>query len=124
MATSDIEDVSKLFRDKFNLEPSGKQAQPEHGVNTVFVDVGNTKLELLDKLGTKSPIEAFLNKNPKGGIHHLCFEVDDIEAAVADLKSKGVTLLGEKTKIGAHGKPVIFLHPKDCSGVLIELEQA
>lgn len=93
-------------------------------MNTVFVDVGNTKLELLDQLGDKSPIAAFMSKNPAGGIHHLCFEVDNIDAAVEDLKGQGVRLLGEKPKIGAHGKPVIFIHPKDCGGVLIELEQA
>lgn len=124
MATPGTEAVASIFRDHFNLEPSEKHAQPDHGVNTVFVDVGNTKLELLDTLGEKSPIEPFLHKNPKGGIHHLCFEVDDIEAAVVDLRSKGVTLIGEKPKLGAHGKPVIFIHPKNCSGVLIELEQA
>ena len=97
--------------------------QKDHGVNTVFVDVGNTKLELLDQLGDKSPIKAFLGKNPAGGVHHLCFEVDNIDAAVKDLKNQGVRLLGE-IKIGAHGKPVIFIHPKDCNGILIELEQA
>ena len=116
--------MAKFYESKFYLSPSDKNPQPEHGVNTVFVDVGNTKLELLDQLGTGSPIKNFLKHNPTGGIHHLCFEVDNIEAAVKDLFSKGVRLLSEKTKIGAHGKPVIFIHPKDCGGVLIELEQA
>jgi len=124
LATPTTEKAADFYRSKFHLTPSDKHAQPDHGVNTVFVDVGNTKLELLDQLGDNSPIKAFMSKNSSGGIHHLCFEVDNIEAAVLDLKAKGVRLLAENTKIGAHGKPVIFIHPKDCGGVLIELEQA
>lgn len=97
---------------------------PEHGVNTVVLDVGNTKIELLDKIGMDgSPIASFLEKNAIGGIHHICVEVDDITAAMADMKAKGVRVLSDKPKIGAHGKPVVFLHPKDCAGVLVELEQ-
>lgn len=124
LGTPQIESASEFYKTKLNLTPSEKHPQPDHGVNTVFVDVGNTKLELLDQLGSDSPIKAFMSKNQLGGVHHLCFEVDDIEAAVADLKSKGIRLLSEKTKIGAHGKPVMFIHPKDCGGVLIELEEA
>jgi len=97
---------------------------PEHGVNTAFVELNNTKLEVLDPIGeTKSPIWSFLRKNPNGGIHHICLEVDDIFAAVEDLKSEGIRVLSDSPKTGAHGKPVIFLHPKDCNGILIELEQ-
>lgn len=95
----------------------------EHGVTTVFVELLNTKIELLLPLGNQSPIEKFLEKNPGGGMHHICLEVDNIENAVEDLKAKNIRLLGSKPTIGAHGKPVIFLHPKDCGGVLIELEQ-
>ena len=124
LGTPTTESGSSFFANKFHLTPSAKVPQPDHGVNTVFVDVGNTKLELLDQIGDSSPIKAFMSKNPGGGVHHLCFEVDNIDAAVTDLKAQGVRLLGEKPKIGAHGKPVIFIHPKDCGGVLIELEQA
>jgi len=92
-------------------------------VTTVFVNLDNTKLELLHPLGDKSPIQGFLDKNKAGGIHHICIEVDDIETAVQQLKEKNIRCLTEKTKIGAHGKPVMFLHPKDCNGVLVELEQ-
>lgn len=125
IANKSIGTSSKLYNEMFGLLTSEKHAQPEHGVNTVFVDFGNTKIELLDPLeGTNSPIENFLKKNPDGGIHHLCFEVDDLNAAIQDLKKRGLRLLSENPKIGAHGKPVIFCHPKDCSGVLIELEEA
>ncbi|WP_440940071.1 methylmalonyl-CoA epimerase [Immundisolibacter sp.] len=95
---------------------------PEHGVTTVFVDTGNTKLELLEPLGDQSPIARFLEKNPDGGLHHLCFEVPDLTAAIATVKAAGIRVLGEP-RIGAHGLPVVFLHPKDCGGVLMELEQ-
>ena len=93
-------------------------------MTVVFVSLDNTKIELLYPLGEKSPIKGFLDKNANGGIHHVCIEVDDIEAAVKDLKAKKIRCLSETTKIGAHGKPVMFLHPKDCAGVLVELEQA
>lgn len=92
-------------------------------MTVVFVNLDNTKIELLHPFGDKSPIAGFLSKNANGGIHHMCIEVDDIEAAVKDLKSKNIRCLSETTKIGAHGKPVMFLHPKDCAGVLVELEQ-
>ena len=101
---------------------SAPLALPEHGVTTVFVDTGNTKLELLEPLGAQSPIAKFLEKNPDGGLHHLCFEVPDLAAAIATVKAAGIRVLGEP-RIGAHGLPVVFLHPKDCGGVLMELEQ-
>ncbi|XP_027195728.2 ethylmalonyl-CoA/methylmalonyl-CoA epimerase-like [Dermatophagoides pteronyssinus] len=125
IASKTIEESSTLYKDKFRMETSDKHAQPDHGVNTMFVDCGNTKIELLDPItDCKSPIENFLDKNPTGGIHHLCFEVDNLDAACLDLRQRGLRLLSDRPKIGAHGKPVIFCHPKDCSGVLIELEQA
>ncbi len=93
-------------------------------MTVVFVELDNTKIELLKPLGGKSPISAFLAKNASGGIHHVCIEVDDIEQAVQTMKSNNIRCLSEKTRIGAHGKPVMFLHPKDCAGVLVELEQA
>uniref|UniRef100_A0A224YYS2 Methylmalonyl-CoA epimerase, mitochondrial n=1 Tax=Rhipicephalus zambeziensis TaxID=60191 RepID=A0A224YYS2_9ACAR len=124
MATLQLEKVASFYRDTLGLKVSEPVPQNEHGVTTVFVDVGNTKFELLLPLGDKSPIANFLEKNKGGGTHHVCLEVDDIEAAVADLKQKGIRMLAEKTRIGAHGKPVMFLHPKDCGGVLVELEQA
>lgn len=92
-------------------------------MTTVFVKLLNTKIELLLPLGNQSPIENFLRKNPAGGMHHICLEVDNIECAVEDLKAKNIRLLSDKPTIGAHGKPVIFLHPRDCGGVLIELEE-
>jgi methylmalonyl-CoA/ethylmalonyl-CoA epimerase len=101
---------------------SATLALPEHGFTTVFVDTGNTKLELLEPLGNNSPIAKFLDKNPDGGLHHLCFEVPDLAAAIATVKAAGIRVLGEP-RIGAHGLPVVFLHPKDCGGVLMELEQ-
>ena len=97
---------------------------PAHGVTVVFVKLENTKIELLHPLGEKSPIQGFLDKNQNGGIHHVCIEVSDIDSAVEDLRAKKIRCLSEKPKIGAHGKPVMFLHPKDCAGVLVELEQA
>ncbi|XP_077562479.1 methylmalonyl-CoA epimerase, mitochondrial-like [Haemaphysalis longicornis] len=123
MATLDLEKLTRFYRDTLGLKVSEAVPQKEHGVTTVFVDVGNTKFELLLPLGDKSPIANYLEKNKGGGAHHVCIEVDDIEAAVADLKKKGVRMLADATKIGAHGKPVMFLHPKDCGGVLVELEQ-
>jgi methylmalonyl-CoA/ethylmalonyl-CoA epimerase len=104
---------------------SAPQALPEHGVTVVFIDTGNAKIELLEPLGEGSPIASFLEKNPSGGMHHICYEVDDIIAARDRLKASGARVLGDGTpKIGAHGKPVLFLHPKDFAGTLVELEQA
>ena len=97
--------------------------QPEHGVTTVFIELPNTKLELLHPLGDKSPIAAFLEKNKAGGMHHICLDVPDINAAIEKAKAAGLRPLEKKPKIGAHGLPVIFLHPKDCGGVLVELEE-
>ena len=125
VAVPDLQKATGLYKDVLRATSvSAPQALPEHGVTVVFVNLGNTKIELLQPLGEKSPIAGFLEKNAAGGIHHVCIEVDDIEAAVAELKAKKVRCLSEKTRIGAHGKPVMFLHPKDCNGVLVELEQA
>ncbi|XP_027754160.1 methylmalonyl-CoA epimerase, mitochondrial-like, partial [Empidonax traillii] len=124
IAVPDLEKARGLYRDVLGAQVSEAVALPDHGVYTVFVELGNTKLELLHPLGEKSPIASFLQKNKTGGMHHICIEVDDITAAMAELKKKQMRILSEEPKIGAHGKPVIFLHPKDCHGVLVELEQA
>jgi methylmalonyl-CoA/ethylmalonyl-CoA epimerase len=123
IATSDLEKATALYRDTVGAKVSAPTAQPEHGVTTVFVELPGAKIELLAPLGEASPIANFLKRNPQGGVHHLCFEVADIAAAAAQLQAAGARVLGE-IKIGAHGKPVLFLHPKDFGGVLIELEQA
>lgn len=124
IATADLEAASRLYRDVIGLgeRVSAPQALPDHGVTTVFVDVGNTKLELLEPLGEDSPIRKFVDSKPDGGIHHLCFEVDDLAAAVRRLEAEGCRALGPP-RTGAHGLPVVFLHPKDMGGVLIELEE-
>ncbi|XP_055980583.1 methylmalonyl-CoA epimerase, mitochondrial [Sorex fumeus] len=124
IAVPDLEKAKAFYQNVLGAEVSEAVPLPEHGVSVVFVSLGNTKMELLHPLGTDSPIEGFLQKNKVGGIHHVCIEVDDINAAVLDLKKKKIRILSEEAKIGAHGKPVIFLHPKDCGGVLVELEQA
>jgi len=125
IATPNLTEASKFYKDVLRAKSvSPPEDLPEHGVTTVFVELDNTKIELLHPLGESSPIAGFLKKNANGGIHHVCIEVDDIEAAVRSLKSKNVRCLSETTRIGAHGKPVMFLHPKDCGGVLTELEQA
>ena len=125
IATKDISAAAKIYREVLGAKVSDLVPQPDHGVTTVFVELPNTKIELLEPLGDKSPIAKFLEKNPAGGIHHLCYEVDDIQAAVRQMKEQGATITGSgEPKIGAHGKPVVFLHPKDFSGTLIELEQA
>src|SRR6202007_2235164 len=114
-----------VYRDTLGAEISAAVPQPEHGVTVVFVNLPNTKIELLEPLGEKSPIAAFLQRSPAGGIHHLCYEVADIRAARDKLKAAGARVLGDgEPKIGAHGKPVLFLHPKDFIGTLIELGQA
>uniref|UniRef100_A0A915A428 Methylmalonyl-CoA epimerase, mitochondrial n=1 Tax=Parascaris univalens TaxID=6257 RepID=A0A915A428_PARUN len=122
IATPDLE-KSAAFYKNLGAKVSEKVAQPSHGVYTVFVELPNTKLELLHPYGDKSPIQAFLDKNKMGGMHHICVEVSNIDKAVAYVKTAGIRTLTKNTKIGAHGKPVIFLHPKDCGGVLVELEQ-
>ena len=125
IAVSDIAKASELYRTKLGAQISAVEPQPEHGVNTVFITLPNTKIELLEPLGEKSPIQAFLDRNPDGGIHHICYEVDDILVARDKLKAEGARVLGDgNPKIGAHGKPVLFLHPKDFCGTLVELEQA
>jgi len=125
IATPNLQEATMMYRDILGANVSNAEDLPDHGVTTVFVDLGNTKIELLHPLGNKSPIQNFLDKNKAGGIHHICIEVDDIYAAVESLKSSGkIRVLDPKPKIGAHGKPVVFLHPKDCGGVLLELEQA
>jgi len=125
IATPDLSSASAFYRDVLRAKSvSPPEDLPEHGVTTVFVELDNTKIELLHPFGDNSPIAGFLKKNSAGGMHHICIEVDDIEATVRTLKENGVRCLAESTKIGAHGKPVMFLHPKDCGGVLTELEQA
>ncbi len=125
IAVRDIAKAAAVYRDTLGAEISAKVAQPDHGVSTVFITLPNTKIELLEPLGEGSPINKFLEKNPDGGIHHLCYEVPDILAARDTLKGQGARVLGDgEPKIGAHGKPVMFLHPKDFCGTLVELEQA
>ncbi|XP_077329206.1 methylmalonyl-CoA epimerase, mitochondrial isoform X2 [Lithobates pipiens] len=124
IAVPDLEKAKSVYQNVLGAQVSDTIPLPEHGVYTVFVELGNTKLELLHPLGQNSPISGFLQKNKAGGMHHICIEVDDIKEAMSDLKKKNIRLLSEEPKIGAHGKPVVFLHPKDCDGVLVELEQA
>ncbi|KAA5601123.1 methylmalonyl-CoA epimerase [Blastochloris sulfoviridis] len=125
IAVKDIKAASAVYRDTLGAEVSDVLPQPEHGVNVVFIKLPNTKVELLEPLGENSPIAKFLEKSPDGGIHHICYEVDDILAARDQLKAQGARVLGNgDPKIGAHGKPVLFLHPKDFLGTLVELEQA
>jgi methylmalonyl-CoA/ethylmalonyl-CoA epimerase len=125
IAVRDIAKASAVYRDTLGAEVSDRIAQPDHGVSTVFITLPNTKIELLEPLGEGSPIDKFLERNPDGGIHHICYEVDDIIAARDQLKAQGARVLGDgEPKIGAHGKPVLFLHPKDFCGTLVELEQA
>ena len=124
IAVRDIASASKLYRDTLGADVSAAEPQAEHGVTTVFITLPNTKIELLEPLGANSPIAKFLERNPDGGIHHVCYEVEDIYAARDRLKGQGARVLGDgEPKIGAHDKPVLFLHPKDFTGTLIELEQ-
>jgi methylmalonyl-CoA/ethylmalonyl-CoA epimerase len=125
IAVPDLEAATKLYRDTLGAKVSAPVPQPAHGVTVVFVELPNTKVELLHPLGDKSPVAAFLEKNASGGIHHICYEVADIYAARDQLKAQGARVLGDgEPKIGAHDKPVLFLHPKDFFGTLVELEQA
>ena len=125
IAVGDIAAASRMYRSTLGAEVSAPEALPEHGVTVVFIALPNTKIELLEPLGADSPIARFLEKNPDGGMHHVCYEVDDIAAARDRLVNSGARVLGSgEPKIGAHGKPVLFLHPKDFNGTLIELEQA
>lgn len=125
IAVPDLEAGCQVYRTMLGATVSEPQVEPDHGVTVVFVELPNTKIELLEPLGENSPIQAFLDKSPSGGIHHVCYEVEDIIAARDHLKSEGARVLGDgEPKIGAHGKPVLFLHPKDFCGTLVELEQA
>lgn len=125
IAVPDLDLAAGRYRDLLGATVSAAVDQPDHGVRTVFVELPNTKIELLGVLGKGSPIVGFLERNPAGGIHHLCYEVGDILAASDRLRGAGARVLGDgEPRIGAHGKPVLFLHPKDFEGTLIELEQA
>jgi len=123
IAVPDLGVAMALYRDTLGANVSAPMDQPEHGVTTVFIELPNTKIELLGALGAGSPIARFLERNPDGGIHHICYEVDDIASARARMVAAGARVLGEP-RTGAHGKPVLFLHPKDFLGTLVELEQA
>ena len=124
IAVKDLAKSTALYRDTLGAKVSAPQPEPKHGVTVVFVELPNTKIELLEPLGADSPIAKFLEKNADGGMHHVCYEVDDILAARDHLKAKGARVLGDgNPKIGAHGKPVLFLHPKDFNGTLVEIEQ-
>ena len=125
IAVRDIAKATEIYRKTLGAEVSAAVPQPEHGVTTVFIMLPNTKIELIEPLGTNSPIAKFLERNPDGGIHHVCYEVDDIIKARDRLKAEGARVLGDGTpKVGAHDKLVLFLHPKDFCGTLVELEQA
>ena len=125
IAVPDLAKASALYRDTLGAEVSTPLAQPEHGVTVIFITLPNTKIELLEPLGPASPIAKFLAKNPDGGMHHICYEVADIISVRDKLVASGARVLGDgQPKAGAHGKPVLFLHPKDFTGVLIELEQS
>ena len=124
IAVPDLAAAMAVYRDTLGAKVSEPQEEPDHGVTVVFVELPNTKIELLHPLGDASPIKAFLERSPSGGIHHICYEVDDILAARDKLKAEGARVLGDgEPRIGAHGKPVLFLHPKDFCGTLVELEQ-
>ena len=125
IAVPELEKAAGIYRKMLGAKVSAPQAEPEHGVTVVFVELPNTKIELLEPLGEASPIQAFLGKNPSGGMHHVCYEVADILAARDQLQREGARVLGDgNPRTGAHGKPVLFLHPKDFCGTLVELEQA
>jgi len=124
IAVPDLEAAAAQYRDTLGAKVGAPQDEPDHGVTVVFIELPNTKIELLHPLGEASPIAGFLEKNPSGGIHHICYEVEDILAARDSLMASGARVLGDgEPKIGAHGKPVLFLHPKDFTGTLVELEQ-
>ena len=124
IAVTNLEEGIKIYKDTFGVEISKKLVLPKHGVTTVFVNINNTNIELLEPLGKNSPIINFLNKNPSGGVHHLCYEVSNIKKSIEQLCKKGYEVLGDGIpREGAHGKPVVFLHPKQFLGTLIELEE-
>lgn len=124
IAVKNLQAAAKTYRDTLGAQVSEAVPQPDHGVTTIFINLPNTKIELLEPLGEDSPIAKFLDRNPDGGIHHICYEVEDIRKARDQMKAQGARVLGDdEPKIGAHGKPVLFLHPKDFFGTLVELEQ-
>lgn len=124
IAVPDLDAAAALYRDTLGADVGAPQDEPDHGVTVIFITLPNTKIELLFPLGDNSPITSFLEKNPAGGIHHICYEVENILVARDKLKADGARVLGTgEPKIGAHGKPVLFLHPKDFTGTLVELEQ-
>ena len=124
IAVPNIEQAADQYRNALGAKVGAPQDQPDHGVKVIFIELENSKIELLHPLGGSSPIAGFLERNPSGGVHHICYEVDDIIEARDHLKSTGARVLGTgEPKIGAHGKPVLFLHPKDFTGTLLELEQ-
>jgi len=124
IAVPDLEAASATYRDLLGARVSEPVDQPDHGVTTVFVELDNTKIELIRPLGEDSPIAKFLERNPSGGMHHVCYEVSDIRAARDRLRAAGLRVLGDgEPRTGAHGKPVLFLHPKDLCGTLVELEE-
>ena len=125
LAVPDLKAAARIYRDKLGAKVSRPRKFSEHGVSIVFVELPNTNIELMEPLGDNSPIAGFLARNPAGGMHHLCYEVDDIRAARDRLRRRGATILGNgEPVIGAHGRPVIFLRPRDFAGTLIELEEA
>ena len=125
IAVPDLDAAAAQYRDALGARVGAPQDEPEHGVRVIFIELPNTKIELLHPLSDASPIAAFLDKNPAGGIHHVCYEVADIRAARDRLLAAGARVLGDgEPKIGAHGRPVLFLHPKDFQGTLVELEEA
>ena len=125
IAVPDLEAAANTYKETLGARVSEPEPLPEHGVTVIFVDLPNTRVELLEPLGDASPIARFLEKNPHGGIHHVCYEVEDIISARDRLVSAGMRILGDgEPKIGAHGRPVLFLHPKDMFGTLVELEEA
>lgn len=124
IAVPDLEAAADQYRNALGAKVGEPQDEPDHGVTVIFIELPNTKIELLYPLGDNSPIASFLEKNPSGGMHHVCYEVDDIIVARDHLLTTGARVLGKgEPKIGAHGKPVLFLHPKDFNGCLVELEQ-
>ena len=124
IAVPNLLEAANTYKNILGAKVGAPIKQQEHGVTVIFVDLPNSKLELISPLGERSPIENFLKKNPNGGIHHICFEVEDIQKSIKKLKNEGAQVLGTgEAKIGAHGKPVVFLHPKDFNGTLIELEE-
>jgi methylmalonyl-CoA/ethylmalonyl-CoA epimerase len=125
IAVRELARAAEVYRDTLGAQVSEPLPQPEHGVTTVFITLPNTKIELIEPLGATSPIAKFLDRNPDGGIHHVCYEVEDIRAAREKLEARGARVLGDgEPRAGAHGKPVLFLHPKDFCGTLVEIEQA